>query len=776
MPSQQQRDEGDTGAARRGPNPLVCEMFQGLNTVTSRPGVPDQQMYWCDGWMPLAPRKLRTHYGVGPNFYTTSGGLTVLAFGFYNIGSTPYMWVVQSDGSLIQVRTTDGAITTILAAGGLGNPTIGHFAFTQYGQQYLLGVSGGYAVWDGSLLYGGGFGSLAPTITLTNPGSGYATVPSVQFTGGNPTTAAAASATVQGGLVTNVMITNSGIGYKSNPTISFVGGQQTGTGASLTAHLSSITGGSGAAATPNFASAFPFPTITQYQLNSISVSPGGSGYSSATVATWNNPPGRGNPSDNQWTGPGGQPALTVTVVGGVVTAITAVGQGTTNSLWNTLTSSPQFPTITITDQASGQFTVTSVTGTPTGSGYSPQTTIAVSGGGSPVTQATITPIITGGVITGTTIVNGGVYGSNTAPTLTVNDVAIMAAATCSLMPVGVGGNAIATYAGHVWIANGNKVQLSAPGSVSDFATSDGGGLFTSSDSFLRVGYTAMVQTNGFLFLIGDSSMNYISGVQTNTPMGGNPTTTFTNNNSDPEIGTPYPFTVTTFEQDIFLANSAGVFVSSGGTFQKKSTPLDGVFNSVANFGGAQLSSAKATIFGQRVWIVLVPILNPITGSSENRLFMFNGQFWWSSLQDKTLTFIAGQEINSVFTAWGTDGTNIFQLFNQPASFAKVMQTRLWDAPAGYDHTKSCVRLFALAEFLNVTNASYTVSIDNEFGVGSNTYTGAIVGSPGANTQVVLPPTAIGQVGTLTGMTVTTTANDMVLISLMMQDEVVQYRG
>jgi hypothetical protein len=47
---------------------------------------------------------------------------------------------------------------------------------------------------------------------------------------------------------------------------------------------------------------------------------------------------------------------------------------------------------------------------------------------------------------------------------------------------------------------------------------------------------------------------------------------------------------------------------------------------------------------------------------------------------------------------------------------------------------------------------------------------------GANIQAVLPPQAIGQWGVLTGMTVTTNADDMVLISLMMQDEIVQYRG
>jgi len=105
------------------------------------------------------------------------------------------------------------------------------------------------------------------------------------------------------------------------------------------------------------------------------------------------------------------------------------------------------------------------------------------------------------------------------------------------------------------------------------------------------------------------------------------------------------------------------------------------------FNGAQLSVAKATIFGKRVWMALVPIIDPVKGLQVNKLLMVRDKkVWWTSEQDVGLTFIQGQEINSIFTAYGTDGTHIYPLFNQPsAGFVKTAQSRLWDEPGGIDY-------------------------------------------------------------------------------------------
>src|SRR5262249_53834866 len=161
----------------------------------------------------------------------------------------------------------------------------------------------------------------------------------------------------------------------------------------------------------------------------------------------------------------------------------------------------------------------------------------------------------------------------------ITDTAVTASATVMLMPYGVQGNAVETYQGRVWVAKDATIFFTAPGSFSDFSTSNGGGNFTSSDSFLQIGFVQLISANGFLYLVADSSINYISGVQTT---GSPPTTTFTNQNADPEVGSPYPASVETFGREIMFANAFGIHVCNGAQVQKVSEPLDGVYNTVAN--------------------------------------------------------------------------------------------------------------------------------------------------------------------------------------------------
>ncbi len=747
------------------------ELFEGMNTQATRVGVADQQVYWLDGFFPIAPRNLRTLYGVGTVLYTAAGGNTVVFYDFFNLLSTAYACVFLSDGSAIQVRVSDGAATTILPAATIINPSIVNVGLTQYGRQYLIIVANqpnGYWLWDGTLLYQAG--SLGPIVTLTNPGSGYKTVPVVTASGGSGS-GATFVASIAGGFVTNVVVTNPGSGYLPGQTVTlgFFGGNSGGSAGALTAVLSSTGGGTGAVIAITMAQIPPGGIGSNWHVTGTNVTNGGSGYSQFTTITVNVTANIGGV--NTFTAAVLQPVI----AGGVITGVTLLNGGNygpTSGSGGVVLSA----TSTITD--AGAFHVTSVTISNGGSGYSASATAVCSGGGSPVAQATLQLILNGsGVITGVTVASGGLYGSNTPPTVTVSDPVVNAIATATLMPFGVQGTDIETYQASVWVINGPTLFFTAPSSVSDFATSDGGGNRVSNDSFLKVGYVRVINTNGFLFLIADSSISYISGVQ--TAAGSPPTTTFTQQNADPEVGTPYPASVIKVGQNLQLANSFGIHEMNGAKAVKISDDLDGVYGTVANFGGMQLSSAQATIFNKKCQMTLVQIVDPISGATVNKLLMRYGKKWFASMQDVALTFIASQEINSVFTAYGTDGTHIYPLFQQPSTaFSKVVQSKLWDTPVGIETTKTTGRLWGMARYYSAASPNLVFNIDNEDNDG-------VTYSPPAQSYTISPaglgtkvfgPQAVGQKGALTGMTMTTMAADMSLNMALISSIAHDYRG
>ena len=659
------------------PLPIVWDGFSTLNTRPTRPAIEEQEMFICDGFIPLGKNNLRTLYGAGPAMYTAPAGKTIVFFGFGNIASTPICMVFLSDGSIIQVNTTTGVATTAAGAGTISNPSPTTMGMSQWGSQYIIIVSSqtnGYFLWDGALFFAAG--TLGAYVDISSGGLGYTSAPTITAIGGAGS-GAAFSATLENGAISTISVTGIGSGYAYTDSVylAFSGGGSAGNTAVATAVLAS---GS---------------------VSSVVVNTAGTGYTSTTSVTISG-------------GGGGGAVATASVSGGSVTGIsvTKPGQGYTSA-----------PTVIITDS------------------------------NNPVATATV-----------------------------------------SLMPFGVSGTAVETFQSRVWTANGAKVTFTAPASVDDFGAPNGGGAFTSNDSFLRIGFSALKQSNGFLYLLADSSMNYISGVQTT---GSPPTTTFTNQNVDPQIGSPWPGSVQVFSRNIAFANSFGVHVSYGGAVTKVSPQLDGFFASVTSLSGFYPSSAVAVIFGIHVYMLLLPILDQVTGQRVNKLVMWDGQRWWTASQEPTLVQIATQEINSVMTAWGTDGSKLYPLFQQPStSLVKTVQSKLWDTP-GYYFTKMASRLYGMVQYNVASTQPLTVTLDNGT-VSTTTATpvtppglmtwtnnsGATISWTGASGhaltwysggQAVFGPLAVSLSGPLLGLTVVTSAPDLSIMSLTLVETVRQ---
>jgi hypothetical protein len=193
----------------------------------------------------------------------------------------------------------------------------------------------------------------------------------------------------------------------------------------------------------------------------------------------------------------------------------------------------------------------------------------------------------------------------------------------------------------------------------------------------------------------------------------------------------------------------------------------------------------------------LPIIDPISGVQVNKLFMWNGKIWWAASQDTPLTFIQHQEINSILTAWGTNGSSIYQLFATPSTaIPKIVQSKLW-AGHGMYTTKAVSRLWAMAQYYAVNNPNIVFSVDNEIGVDTGqTYTlspRTVVwttpplvmtwttqgGSPmvwfiaGISVYDTAP---VGQQGVVVGVTGQTFCDDMALIAVAIDAIDVVYRG
>lgn len=393
--------------------------------------------------------------------------------------------------------------------------------------------------------------------------------------------------------------------------------------------------------------------------------------------------------------------------------------------------------------------VTGFTVTNAGSGYTSEPVATITGGGPPAGGAVNsiimingganytgvpavtfssgaaagTAVISGGAVVSVTITAGGAY--TLQPTISFGGpgtgavglvlVTGLAAIRLPIMTSGVSGTAIENYQGRTWIANGSVITFSAPNSLNNFATSSGGGTFPSTDSNLRVAWNRLVSSNGFLYLIGDSSVSVISNVQTT---GSPPSTSFNVSNIDPQIGTPWRDSVSVFGRAIVFGATSGIYAAYGGAVEKISDMLDGLFLGSATIPttGAMTgfpSAAVSNIFDIKTYMFLFTGTDPTTLVSRPMLAMWEGKKWFVGSQEVSLTFIAGQEFNGVLTAWATDGVRLFKIFNTASTtLSKKVQTKLW-AGDTMIYFKNVFRLY-YDIVLNSSDASVTtINIDTD---------------------------------------------------------------
>jgi len=619
--------------------------FAGLNMQDTPPAIDDKEFSYMENFFHIGNGYLRTAWNVGTALYTAPVGKQILPYFFwYNLGQIDYVIVFFTDGTAVQVQQSNRAVTTVSSVANTFYRSGGSLPIcSQSGTQYLLianhNTPNDYWIWDGKNLFGAG--TVSPFVNINGSGYNYTSAPTITAFGGAGS-GAQFSATIQQGSISNIQVTTPGSGYAVGDQVqlSFSGG-----GSDTSAQLTSaISGGS---------------------VTGVTVVNGGSGFTSTPVILF---------VGGQGAGATGIVNLTGTTIAAI--NVTAPGSGYFHPPTITISAPASGTTATATaNVANGQ--VTSITLTNPGSGYTgtPAITIVPNTSDTLATGLGATAVLTPTSIASVTMASSGSnYAS--APSVQVAAGANHSAyATVAMMPFGISGNAMETFNSRVWlfypydpgaIPTGGDFVVSAPGSLTDFATSDGGVAFVNSDRFLRKQYVAARQSNGYLYTFGDSSTNVISNIQTT---GVPPTTTFTNQNVDPQVGVAWRDSVQDFGRTIIFANALGIFGLYGGSATKISAKLDVLFNNAVLPPNSTItpSSAVGTVYNVKHYFFLMTIYDTELQTYRNVMATWNERDWTLTSQSINLTYICTQEVQSLPYAWGTDGGAIYQLFAQQSS-------------------------------------------------------------------------------------------------------------
>ena len=527
-------------------------------------------------------------------------------------------------------------------------------------------------------------GGVITGITVVDGGFGYGVAPTITITDTTPSAGAGATAiaTINTGQVTNIVITNPGSGYTAAPVVAISAPGGSGIAATGQAVLSPTSISGVTVINPGSGYLYP-PTITFVggggtgaegivQLNpttiaQINVIDPGSNYTKSPqvlLVYYDNTAGVTNTPFTPQVVSG--VTATAQIQGGQVVAINVSGGGTVTGPVEVLI----LPAGTILP-GTGLANLKTQVQPDTGKG------------------ATAQAILTPTSIASVTMTNRG-RGYTSAPAVVIGAGANNAAtALVTLMPYGVSGSCMETFSGRVWIANpaqspyttlpsGGNFQASAAGSITDFATSDGGVQFTSTDSFLQTQYVGIKQSNGYLYFFGDSSVSVVTGVSTSgTP----PTTTFSYQNVDPDNGLSWRDSLVSFSRSILFGNNTGVYGLYGGSATNISQKLRNLFANAIyppTAGAVYPTSALVTLFNQRYFLMLLTIQDPDTGQPSNVMVTWNENEWLITTQSVNLTRITAQHMGSNYTAYGTDGQKIYPLFQQPSStLVKRLDTKYY---------------------------------------------------------------------------------------------------
>lgn len=233
------------------------------------------------------------------------------------------------------------------------------------------------------------------------------------------------------------------------------------------------------------------------------------------------------------------------------------------------------------------------------------------------------------------------------------------------------------YNSRLWVAGKDVISWSAPTNATDFSDVDGGGSIAYSGNKLVFAYTELAASSGYLYCFGDSSCDVIS--QPTVIGQGTPsspiTTVFQYNNADPQVGHRFPRPAGRWGRYLILYNGAGIWEMLGGDAQNISEKISNLHSTIDTSEFYPTFAVTTQMFGFRVLLCNARMTDPF-GQTRSFLLMWNGNNWTVASQHYNLIEIGQYEDSSVIIPYGTDGTNLYQLFWRPdATLPKRLSTK-----------------------------------------------------------------------------------------------------
>lgn len=641
---------------------IVFENFEKMNTQSVRQALSEKELSWLENLQPIAGNNLTTV--PAPAAALATIGATTLSMFYAFIGGVDYEVTFTTNGAAYATNLATGAVNNFAPPGTFSNPDLTTWQATRV---LINDPTAGYSTWDGTLFVHQG--EVSPVITVTNPGFGYTSAPSVTISGGSGSGATAHSVISQGSVI-SVVLDNPGTGYLATDVLTVTFG--TGAGSGATAHA--VMSGSGVA--------------------SVSVISGSTDKNIAITFT------------------GGAGSGAAGYVAGHTAVVTNPGSGYTSPPAASLPA--PFTSVVLSVQLLGQ-SVSSIPVDTAGSGYtSGAPAVIISGGGG--SNATAHAVLSGTTV-GSVVVDTGGSGYQTAPVVTISS-GSGAAAAAHVWPFVPKGTTLAVFQGRVWLnglANGNYNLLQYTGTLGydDFDSANASGSLIISDADLVHAITALRNYNNYLWIMGDQSVKQIGNISLNSA--GN-VTLFTILTLSSDQGTIYPRSCASFNRVFMFANSNGVYAVFGSSVQKISDDMDGIFRLV-DFSQSPCA-ALADINNIHNIMFLVRYIDPLS-TTRSILLTFTGKKWFIIAQGNSLkAVVTTSQLASGKTApYASSGTDITNILADPATaVAFKAQTSLTHHGNAVQRKKTIRQGFALTA---PGTSTVTMTIDSDEGTQSS---------------------------------------------------------